>query len=83
MGNRLVQFTKHVNKEDTHSEVIDVQYHLFTNCDEILGFIHDPIYRGFIDKGYLWSAIDFEIEWADMIGFTISECVKYESVLNR
>ena len=76
MKNRLVQFTKRVNKEDIYSEVIDVQYHLFTNCDDNLGFIHDPVYRRFIDNGYLWSAVDFKLEWAYMIGFTISECVK-------
>ena len=76
MFNRLVQFTKRVNSEDTHSPVIDVQYHLFLNCDSFFGFIHDPLFQGFLDKDYNWSAIDFTPEWADMIGFTSSECIK-------
>lgn len=68
--NTIEQIYEKIEKEETE----DIQYHYFKNCSSRTGFMYDPIYRAFRNKGYLWSAIEFPEELANKCMFTESEC---------
>lgn len=72
MFNMLVEFTKY--NGDVLGEVVDIQYHYFTNCKDRFSFLDDPIYKTALSKGYKWSSIDFPYELAAKCGFTMSDC---------
>lgn len=57
----------------------DLQYHCFTGCDSIIAFVHDPVFKAFMDRDYTWSAIplpDQLVNDSSLMFFTISEVEK-------
>lgn len=66
----LVCFTK---KYDDGT-VSDRQYHVFCKCLYETEFVHDSIFKAFIEKGYTWSAVPFTENFAYNCDFTMSNC---------
>lgn len=69
MENMLVSFRK-----DN-----DQQFHCFTGCDSLISFVHDSVFRSFMDHGYTWSAIplpDQLVNDSSLMFFTVSEVEK-------
>lgn len=77
--NMLVSFTKY--KDNNYElETIEVQYHYFRNCPKRLEFVHDPLFKMFLKKGYWWTAMEFPKELADKCMFTQS---KYQEEVKK
>lgn len=67
----LVCFSKY----DSCGElIVDSQFHVFDKCLTRVEFIHDELFKAFMNKGYLWSAVPFNLDLAYHCGFTISNC---------
>lgn len=66
---KLVSFTKQID-----GCVVDIQYHVFEVAAIYdVSFVHDELFRSFMDKGYTWSAVVFPEILAYSCGFTISK----------
>lgn len=52
----------------------DYQYHCFTGCSSIISFVHDPLFRKFMNKDYQWTSIPLPDELVFQLDFfTFSE----------
>lgn len=69
---KLVSFTKQID-----NCIIDIQYHVFeVSAFYDVSFVHDDLFRTFMDKGYTWSAVVFPEDLVYSCGFTISKVVE-------
>lgn len=63
----------------------DFQYHIFTDCENRISFVHDSVFVTAVHKyGYSWESIELDPALMDSLWFlTSSKCETYEDALRR